>query len=190
MGAPDTAARSDPQPQLGQRLKEARTAAGLSLVEVARETQLSASFLSMVENGISDIAIGRLLRLTQYYGIDIGELLGQPAEETVEPMPSPRTERLEWPDEGLSIDFLAPAHRPLRPTLAHFKPGGGMTEPLRGAGDAFLFVVSGRIEIELDQSENVVLDRGQSLYVSGTRSRLYRNVADGPTELLTVVLAT
>jgi transcriptional regulator with XRE-family HTH domain len=58
------------QPQLGQNLREIRQRLARSLTEVAKATGVSPSFISMVENGNSDISIGRLLKLTQTYGVE------------------------------------------------------------------------------------------------------------------------
>ena len=60
---------------LGARLKSVRRARRLSLAEVSEATDVSASFLSLVENDKSDIAIGRLVRLIEFYGISIADLL-------------------------------------------------------------------------------------------------------------------
>lgn len=61
-----------PQPDLGTKLRALRTDRGLSIAEVADATGISASFLSLVENGRSDIAIGRLMRLIDFYGVGLG----------------------------------------------------------------------------------------------------------------------
>src|SRR5438105_3725718 len=64
-------------PQLGDALKALRRQRGYSLVQVAKETGISKSFLSLVESGRSDITIGRLLRLVTFYGAHIADLLPQ-----------------------------------------------------------------------------------------------------------------
>jgi transcriptional regulator with XRE-family HTH domain len=179
----------EPQPELGTRLRQVRLAAGLPLTEVATATQISASFLSLVENGASDISIGRLLRLAQFYRVSFEDLLPErrahPAWEVVH---KAGRERLEWIEEGFELEFLADSRHPLRPTLARFKPRSGMTEPLRGAGDAFLYLLSGHLTVEFDRGEPALLGPGESVYVPGERSRLYRNPSNRPAVLLSVVL--
>jgi transcriptional regulator with XRE-family HTH domain len=51
---------------VGAQLRALRGARRLSLGDVAKGTGISASFLSLVENGRSDITIGRLTRLVDY----------------------------------------------------------------------------------------------------------------------------
>src|SRR4051812_28348017 len=53
---------------LGAALRGLRRARRLSLQDVAEATAISASFLSLVETGKSDITIGRLVRLVEFYG--------------------------------------------------------------------------------------------------------------------------
>ena len=67
---------------LGSALKNLRRDRRLSLQDVSAGTGISASFLSLVENGKSDITIGRLVRLVTFYGIHLGDLVPvQPAAE-------------------------------------------------------------------------------------------------------------
>jgi transcriptional regulator with XRE-family HTH domain len=173
---------------LGENLRALRLGLGRSLTEVAEATQLSPSFLSMVENGNSDIALGRLLRVTQYYGVEIADVVGGPA--------SPGEHRVihagdrhhfEFTEEGLDVQFLADAHLPMRPLLVRLYPGGGMIEPVREAGDAFIYMLSGEVVVSIDDAP-LTLKAGDSAYLPAERGRLYRNETDGPAVLLSVVL--
>src|SRR6185312_16438210 len=68
-----------------RRLKALRAARGVSLAQVEAATAISSSFLSLVEQGRSDISIGRLMRLVAYYDVDLADLLADlPAERHVE----------------------------------------------------------------------------------------------------------
>ena len=60
---------------VGAHLRQARSARSLSLADVAQATGISASFLSLVEKDKSDITIGRLVRLIDFYGISISDIL-------------------------------------------------------------------------------------------------------------------
>jgi len=74
-----------PMAELGVRLRRARTARGWSLAELAQHSGLSTSFLSLVENGNSDISMGRLARLLDTFELTLTELAqhaGPAAEDT------------------------------------------------------------------------------------------------------------
>lgn len=176
-----------PQPGLGRNLRAIRIETRRSLTDVAAATFLSPSFLSMVENGSSDISIGRLLRLTQYYGVQVEDVLSSP---DVPPQTPAHTERrvLNSSDEGLEIEFLAEAHHPMRPVLASFAPGSGMHDPLRDTGDAFLYVLAGQVSIEVEGRDTYTLGKGDSVYLLGSQARLYRNRTATPALMLSVVL--
>jgi transcriptional regulator with XRE-family HTH domain len=176
-----------PPAMLGKNLRALRLRLGRSLTEVADATGLSASFLSMVETGNSDIAIGRLLRVTQYYGVQIADVVpGEPPHHQV--IHAGERQHLTFAEEGLDVQFLADAKYPLRPLLVRFEPGGGMVEPVRDAGDAFLYVLTGEIVVNVDGAGTVVLAQGDSVYLPAERGRLYRNHTDEPAVLLSVVL--
>jgi DNA-binding Xre family transcriptional regulator len=56
---------------LALTLRRLRAERGLSQSDLARVTGISSSFLSLVEQGRSDITIGRLLRLAEFYDLEI-----------------------------------------------------------------------------------------------------------------------
>src|SRR3954447_8006494 len=100
-----------------------------SLGEVAKETGISASFLSLVENGRSDITIGRLTRLVDYYGISVIDLL--PSAENAEPdvVRAGETRQLRSPEEGTTMYLLASGtNRTMLPMLLELEPGSSMAE--------------------------------------------------------------
>ncbi len=96
------------QAHLGERLRELRLERGLSLTAVAEATGLSASSLSVTENGKSDITFGRLVRLIDFYGVTLSELLPEPppTEPVVSARPSAaRSRRLEL-EKGSELFWL------------------------------------------------------------------------------------
>lgn len=83
-------------PDVGEIIKRLRLQRGRSLREVAAASGVSVSFLSQVERGQSDIALGRLARIAQYFDHDVGSLLGYTARRA-----QPQFVR---DDDRLSID--------------------------------------------------------------------------------------
>lgn len=65
---------TDPVELLGSRLKEVRSAANLSLREVARQLNVSPSFVSQIENGKSQPSVGTLYQLAQLLGVPVDQL--------------------------------------------------------------------------------------------------------------------
>lgn len=70
---------------IGTRLKERRVAAGMSLREMAREADVSPSFLSQIENGKSQPSVATLFSFANILGVKIDELFDDDATESSTP---------------------------------------------------------------------------------------------------------
>jgi transcriptional regulator with XRE-family HTH domain len=173
--------------QLGPALKALRQARGHSLIEVSEATGVSRSFLSLVENGRSDITIGRLLRLVTFYGAHIADLL--PQDEPHDPIIVRRDEQREVQSraEGIRIFLLAPdMERAMTPTLGLVEPTGASAEFASHTGEEFLHVLEGSLRIDLADAESLLLEAGDSAYFKSDRLHSYRNAGSGLARFLTV----
>ena len=131
------------QPELGERLRALRRERGLSLAQVAQDTSISQSFLSLVETGRTDITIGRLIRLVAFYG---RAPVRPPA--TVTGPGSDRGSRRRRaarpsPAEGIDVYLLTSETdgRMMMPVVAIFEPGGGLAEYSEHDGEEFVHVL-------------------------------------------------
>ena len=70
---------------IGTRLKERRVAAGMSLREMAREADVSPSFLSQIENGKSQPSVATLFSFANILGVKIDELFDDDATDSAVP---------------------------------------------------------------------------------------------------------
>jgi len=70
---------------IGTRLKERRVAAGMSLREMAREADVSPSFLSQIENGKSQPSVATLFSFASILGVKIDELFDDAASSDTVP---------------------------------------------------------------------------------------------------------
>ncbi len=164
---------------VGSRLREIRQGRGMSLTDVAEGTAISPSFLSLVENGRSDITIGRLTRLVEFFQITIGDLL--PSPEAAEPDIVRAAERrlIHSPAEGIDVYMLGiDSRRSMMPMLLVFEPGAKLAEYGRHPGEEFLLVLSGRLQLTLMRSEPRILNTGDSAYYPGDRMHLFANASE------------
>ena len=72
---------------LGSRLKEMRLKAGLTLRELARQADVSPSFVSQIENGKSQPSVATLYTFSRLLGVTVDELfvdVSQPEPPLVE----------------------------------------------------------------------------------------------------------
>jgi transcriptional regulator with XRE-family HTH domain len=176
------------QESLGARLRALRKSRRLSLGDVARGSGISPSFLSLVENGRSDITIGRLTRLVDFYGISIGDILPAPGSEDPDVVRRAEARRLHSGDEGIDVFLLASGtDRTMMPMLVEFEPGAELAEFGQHPGEEFVHVVEGELRLEVEGAEPRTLRAGDSAYYAGDRPHLFRNAsADRPLKLVCI----
>jgi transcriptional regulator with XRE-family HTH domain len=175
-----------PQPALGRRLKALRVSRGLSLKEVGVGTGLSTSFLSMVENGRTELTVGRLVRLLDFHGVDLRDLL--PEHDTDQPIVLRSGERqiVESHDPRVRTEPLATWHHGELSTAAmRFEPGAELPVAAAQAGPEFVLLLSGELEIGFADESSVVLGEGDSVCFEGSRRHGLTNTGDGEAHVIT-----
>jgi transcriptional regulator with XRE-family HTH domain len=173
---------------VGHQLRAVRKERGFSLGQVAEATGVSRSFLSLVETGRSDITLGRLMRLVQFYEIRISDLLPEPPTADPRVVRVYERKRISSPGEGIDVFLLArDTDRLMMPIISVFEPGGENTEHNIHAGEEFVHVIEGALMIELAGEERIILREGDSAYYEADRPHRLRNIADGTTRLLEVL---
>ncbi len=132
------------------RLRSLRTAADLSLDELAARTDLSASTISRVETGRRTMSLDVLLPLATALQVDLDSLLAVHDDDDVviRPTPSRSGERTTW--------MLS---RPAGSTVAvklRLRPTRRPPEPRLHPGHDWFFVLDGRVRLLLGDRELVV----------------------------------
>jgi quercetin dioxygenase-like cupin family protein len=173
-----TESAASAQLSLGEALRALRASRSLSLGDVASATDISRSFLSLVETGKSDITIGRLTRLLDFFGVSLAELgpAAMPADpEVVRP---PERRQLHSETEGIDFYLLTPdTRREMMPMVVEFEPGARLAEHGRHRGEEFIVVLSGQLELDLEGSKPRLLQAGDAAYYSAERPHRFRNAS-------------
>jgi transcriptional regulator with XRE-family HTH domain len=175
-----------PQPELGRKLRELRRERGYSLSEVAEQTGISKSFLSMVEIGNSDISVGRLMRLTSFYGANLADIF--PSLQSASPVEVRKKQQaiLDSPDEGIRTLILGPTDKDLLAMRAYFAPRSETSEPRSHEGLELAVALRGRIGIRIEGYGEILLEEGEAVYFDSGRPHTYANAGRGQAELLSV----
>ncbi|MGB3683593.1 MAG: XRE family transcriptional regulator [Rubrobacteraceae bacterium] len=161
---------------VGQKLRKLRKVRGLKLQDLAQSTGLSASFLSMVETGKSDITLAKLQKIVQFYGITIGALLDSTETNRVVTRPHERS-LLDSPVEGVKTELLVPdLNRRIEALMMTFEPGADYEGSLAHEGEEVIFIVEGQLELLLDGKERYVLNKGDTASYPSTRTHKFRNI--------------
>ncbi|MGW1025317.1 helix-turn-helix domain-containing protein [Streptomyces sp. NPDC002577] len=179
----DTAMRTE----LGATIRRLRKEGGLTLVELAERSELSHPFLSQLERGLARPSMQSLHRIARALGTSQQALLalsaGPPAtgraEEGVHVVRSGEGMPVAASSSGVARVLGASgfAVHPVEFTRAP----SVFEEYYDHAGDEFLYVVYGEIEVELETSQGRQLHRlgpGDSVCYTGRTPHRWRAVGD------------
>jgi quercetin dioxygenase-like cupin family protein len=174
---------------IGRELRALRRRKGLGLAEVAKATNISKSFLSLVEVGKSDITFGRLMRLVDFYGVSVTDLVpGAGDGGVISVLRRDDHKAMAFAAEGIKDVFLTrDARRAMLPILAEFAPGAKNVEPNQHDGEEFVYVLEGRLAVHFDGADPIVLQAGDSLYFLAELPHVYENPAADASRVLLVV---
>lgn len=173
---------------LGRRLKAVRQARGYSLAEVGRLTGMSRSFISMLENGKTNISATRLQKLASVFDLTMADLL--PDDESrglIQIVRDGEGATLRGFAEGITANLLVrDMQRRIQPVLLVLEPGTGHFNEHGHAGEEFVFVLEGALDVSIDQAEFVTLTAGDAAFYPSALSHEFRNSGTVTCRLLTI----
>jgi transcriptional regulator with XRE-family HTH domain len=161
---------------LGERLKAARTAHGLTLRQAAERSGLSRAFLSQVERGEASPSVASLAKIAEALDIHLAELFLPPFQ---------RTEGLVRATERVRMTLRPGEHwdEVLSPSLngkllvlqSTILPGAGSGSPYHHPADEeCVIVMEGQLDVEVDGRVHT-LGRGDALTYSSRRPHAWHN---------------
>jgi transcriptional regulator with XRE-family HTH domain len=146
---------------VGQRIRRLRQRNGTSLRRQAELAGVSASALSILENGRGGMSLAALQRVAQQFDLSVTELLAPPPApdggadsniaqyETFEAIASTRSAVKRGTGALYQLLGSGAGHL-LQPYVLSFLPGGGYaSDPIGHSGEEFAFVVIGEVELLL-----------------------------------------
>ncbi len=172
--------------EIGPRLRRLRARRGLSMSGVAAQAGISVGFLSAFERSEANASVATLQRLAAVYGTTLMTLFGG----------RPRKSRLVRPAErrrlkgvpGVRMEFLSTGARLLESMLFRVAPLAGSDGAYAHEGEEFIFMLSGTLEIWLDELQCHVLHEGDGFWFESTLAHRWFN--PGHTEAVLVWINT
>lgn len=140
--------------RIGQRLRNLRELYGLSLRDMAERTELSAAYLSQMENGKALPSLKVLQKLGDSFGKSIAYFFE--ADQSEEPvLLFPREEQTELTSQGglRHIRILTPGVQlEINPVEVRLEPGNiAEAEPSTHDGWEYVYVVEGQMRLHLGE---------------------------------------
>lgn len=175
---------------LARRLRALRKARGLTLAQVSEATDVAASTLSKIENGLLSPTYDNLLKIAAGLGLDVGELFTQAPD----PMGAGRRalsrlgegQRHETPHYDHLLLCTALSHKRMMPFLTTIKArtADAAGEWSRHEGEEFVYVLSGDIELHTEFYQAVRLTAGESFYLDSRMGHRVITVSADPAQVL------
>lgn len=180
----------------GLALRAARIEQGLTLRALAARLDMPFSTLSKLENGKMAMTYDKLVRLAQGLGVDLGSLVSGPPAAEKSPAalgrrsvaragkwPGANSERYahHYPAADLLDKMMVPIL--IDVTDRSVDEVGGL---VRHAGEEYLYVLSGAMELHSDLYAPLPLAQGDSVYFDSGMAHCYVRTSDVPCRVLAV----
>jgi transcriptional regulator with XRE-family HTH domain len=163
-----------PAPDVGTILKRLRDRNGVTVRDLAKASGLSASFIRAVERGDSDISLGRLARLAQFFEYDLGSFLGYTTQLSRPNFVMQETRKKV--NRGRGVDYEA-LHLPgidLDFIMVNFAPHSKFKNELAHEGIDVIYVIEGNIVLVVDGAD-YPMETGDCCVFSAAYPHLVRN---------------
>lgn len=177
---------------LAATLRRLRHERGLSLAQLGRATGISGSFLSMVEQGQSDITIGRLIRLADFYEVEVPDLLGtepRSPSEHIHVMRAEDDKMIHSEEEGVDrFDLSGGPQWSFLANVSVHQPGASVEVDIEREREAMVFILEGTFELAFDGEAPIRLRRGEGATYRRVSRYRFTNVGSGRGRVLGIRL--
>jgi transcriptional regulator with XRE-family HTH domain len=166
------------QYRIGAKVRALRQKKKLGLVQLGEHTGLSPAMLSKIERGQVFPTLPTLLRIALAFGVSLEHFFVEQTRPLV--AVTRKKDRLRLPDRPdrksaayyfESLDFPI-TDRKLEGYYAEFPPSSEPSEPHRHTGVELIYVLKGRLVVNVDGQDNV-LDDGDALYFDSGEPHSY-----------------
>lgn len=169
---------------VGQTIRNLRKSHDMTLRDVAAMTGLSPSYISSVERGNAAPSIASMQKIGAVFETNVLNLMTDSYEAPSLLVRADSRREIDL-GKGVRVEDMSTVDSSLETLLFTIQPGCGTDGPITHEGEEVLFVISGRLYLRLDGSDDYYLDPGDSMTFSSERAHEFGN----PTEdALTVVL--
>jgi transcriptional regulator with XRE-family HTH domain len=188
-------AAGDPEVQVGDHIRKFRGAQGITLQQLAERTGFSAALISQIENRMVSPPLGTLVKIANAFDMSVSAFLGGKEERQfsiVRKEDRTTVSRVGLKEGGQSAYTYealgaGKAGRNMEPFLVRLKPLLDRNVVRNShEGEEFLFVLSGKVEVFLEQYSDV-LSEGDCIYYNSTIPHHVHSTEDREALILAVI---
>jgi transcriptional regulator with XRE-family HTH domain len=179
--------------EMGTRLRAERKARKMTLTDLSAASGIAVSTLSKAELGRIALSYEKFAALAQALDVDMSRLFmrdgGQPAVAPTY-VKNSLTDALDYVTDNYHYRVLLgeyPGKR-MAPMLAiiESRSVSDFEDYIRHPGQEFAIVLSGKVRIQFENGESVVLKRFESAYFDSGMGHVYLNMSKRPAQVLAV----
>lgn len=162
-------------PELPARLATLRRNRNLSLTEVSRKIGVSNDVLAAVEQG-KTLPFAMLQKLAETYKTSVLSFFN--AEGERRKLVRRKDRRILKSGPAVQMELLAFGANLMEPHLMRIAPRTSSGGSYRHEGEELLYILQGKLEVWLDESERYVLEPGDTLYFKSTQEHRWCSLTD------------
>jgi transcriptional regulator with XRE-family HTH domain len=194
LAGPEEAEEIGEVASVGQRVHRVREEKGLTVEDVAQRTGLSSEYLGQIETDQLSPPLGALIKIAKALDMKFGRFIstGEVKPFTVvrkdERRVISRFTSAKGDQYGYTYESLAPdkKDRHMEPFMVTLVPSKARKELSTHAGQEFIYVLEGAMEVILEDHTDVLYP-GDSIYYDSTIPHLVRCHGDKETVILAVL---
>ncbi|MGF6772279.1 transcriptional regulator with XRE-family HTH domain [Paraburkholderia sp. GAS199] len=182
---------------VGARLRQARKARGLTLAQLSEQSGIAVSTISKSERGDIALTYDKFAALAHTLKLDLDAVFGRPRRGSVTPMTPSFTasgKQMIYDTPNYEYGMLANdlTGKRMVPMRAHVRARtlADFPDYIRHAGEEFVFLLGGTLELRFENGKVFTLNPGDSLYFDSSVGHVYLSVGEGEAEVLVCCVDT
>jgi DNA-binding transcriptional MerR regulator/quercetin dioxygenase-like cupin family protein len=169
---------------IGAKLRQMRQRRELGIVDAARQARISPGFLSAIELAKANPSVATLQRLAATYETTVLEFFDAPRR--ARRLIRPNERRVLTTESGVCMELLSVGTKMLECHLFRVPPKSGSDGSYAHAGEEFIYMLEGELEIWLDEWECHTLKPGDSFWFESNLGHRWFNPSKAEAVLIWV----
>ncbi len=170
---------------VGEHLRTARKAQGLTLAQLSARSGIAVSTISKAERGDVALTYDKFAALTQALSLDLGAIF-RPASKATdvsrEPSFTAAGSEVVYDTPNyvygmLANDLVGKRMVPMRARI-HARAPSDFPDYIRHGGEEFVFVLEGTLELRFENGKTYRLEPGDSLYFDSSVGHIYVSLSE------------
>jgi len=182
--------------KVGERVRQVREKRGLSLEDISSRTDIDITLLSQIEEGQVAPPLGTIIKLAKALEMKMGYFISGKGDQAYTIVRREDRKIVSRYDSkkvkhyGYEYESLAPLkkNRHMEPFLVTLEPSKTEEERSTHAGQEFIFVLQGKMEVRLEEETHILVP-GDAIYYDSTLPHLVKCHGPETTKILAVLYA-